>query len=145
MVPIAAGVGGLLLGAVVGLFVVAPRLHPKPAGAAEAHESKAEGEAKAPIIFKLDNVIVNPAGVGGARYVVLSVAVEVPDAATETLLRESEIQFRDAVTGVLEKQTLEQLTMIGARDSLRKKVAAMVGPFVKDAKIKVFIPQFLIQ
>jgi flagellar basal body-associated protein FliL len=145
MVPVAVGAGALLFGAVIGLFVVAPRLHSKPADGKAKTEAKAEGEGKAPLLFKLDNVIVNPAGAGGSRYVVLSVAIEVPDALTETMLRESEVQFRDAVTGVLEKQTVEQLTMVGARDSLRRRVSEAAVPFVKGAAVKVYIPQFLIQ
>ncbi len=147
LVPIATGIGGLLLGALVGLFVVAPKLHPTPgSGAAKAVSHAAEGgEGKAAPMFKLDNVIVNPAGATGSRYVVLSVAIEVPDAATEAMLRESEVQFRDAVTGVLERQTIDKLTMLGARDSLRRQVALAAEPFVKGAKIKVYIPQFLIQ
>lgn len=145
LVPVAVGVGGVLIGALIGLFVVAPRLHPAPGTPKPKVEAKAAGEGKAPLLFKLENVIVNPAGSAGSRYVVLSVAIEVPDVATETALRESEVQFRDAVTGVLEKQSLDQLTMLGARDSLRRRVAEAAVPFIKGAEIKVYIPQFLIQ
>jgi flagellar basal body-associated protein FliL len=60
-------------------------------------------------------------------------------------LRSAEVQVRDAISGVFERQTMAQLTQDGARDSLRVELAAAVAPFIKGASVKIYLPQFVIQ
>jgi flagellar FliL protein len=144
MVPMLAAVVALLVGAAVGAFVVAPRL----AGGAPAAEEAAEGGEKGaekPVLYSLQNVIVNPAGSQGQRFIVATVAFEVATEKIRLQLHESETQLRDAVTGVLEKRTVEELLRPGARDGLRGDFERAATPFLKGAKVKVFIPQFLVQ
>ena len=146
LVPILIIVVALIAGAGVGGFVVAPRLSGKAAGAegAEAKHEK-EGEAGVVRLVKLENVIVNPSDAQGQRFLVASMAFEMPSEEAEKKLQEANIQFRDAVIGVLEKKTLGWLMQVGARDSLRKELAQVAAPFVGGDTVKVYIPQFLIQ
>jgi|CXWL01.1.fsa_nt_gi flagellar FliL protein len=144
--PIIAAAGALLVGALAGMFVIAPRLPGAPPAAAEANAAEGEGgEAPKKVLFQLENVIVNPAGSQGQRFIVATVAFEVSSEPIRNLLHESETQIRDAVTGVLEKKTVEELLATGARDSLRSAFAAVVKPYLKGEKVQVFIPQFLVQ
>lgn len=141
--PIIAAVGALLVGVAAGMFVIAPRL---PGAAPAKHEAPAEGEeAPKKVLFELENVIVNPAGSQGQRFIVATVAFEVSSEATRNVLHESETQIRDAVTGVLERKTVDELLAPGARDSLRDAFAKVVAPYLKGEKVQVFIPQFLVQ
>ncbi|MES2305372.1 MAG: flagellar basal body-associated FliL family protein [Gemmatimonadota bacterium] len=148
LVPILITVAALLVGAGIGGFVVAPRLS-GPAASAEGkdakHEKKGGAEGAAPKLVKLENVIVNPADAQGQRFLVASLAFEMPNEEAEKKLRESDIQFRDAVIGVLERKTLGWLMQVGARDSLRRELAIVAAPFVGGDTVKVYVPQFLIQ
>ncbi len=162
LIMISAAVGGVLVGAVCGLFLIGPRFAPKAAAKTASHgeESAEDGEesgghgkesghgeksgAKG-AVFRLDNIIVNPAGSAGSRFLMVTVAVEVPEEKMEEKLRNKEVQVRDAVISILEGHSLQQLTMPGARDTLRAKIAATIIPLAGSAKIKVYLPQFVIQ
>lgn len=147
-----------LAGGAVGVMVVAPKLVARQAMAAgleaepgeEAGEDHgaAEGEAggaKGPM-FKIDNLIVNPAGSQGARFLMVSVAVETPDAAFEEHLRRREPQIRDVVIALLEQKTMEQLAQPGMRDTLKLQLSDTISVIAGVTKpLRVFLPQFVIQ
>lgn len=162
----------LAAGAASGALLVAPRLiHAKQAKAfAAAQEELASGGhgkkgkkkdkkdekggshgaegGKSPI-FRLDNLIVNPAGAQGQHFLMCSVAFELEDSKLGDILREHEVELRDGVISTLESQSMTQLTAPGARDSLRSRIAAVAMPLLgedgEDTELKVFLPQFVIQ
>ena len=65
-----------------------------------AAEPAAEKEAEPAktVLFELQNVIVNPAGSQGQRFIVATVAFEVATEEIRNTLHESETQIRDGVT-----------------------------------------------
>ena len=149
---------GTVAGAAAGAMVVAPRViaHQVPISAdsakalaaaaaekAESGEGAKGGERK---VIKIENVIVNPAGTNGTRYLMASFGIEVGTAELEKKLTENEVQVRDRITTVLQGQNLAFLTAPWARDSVKSKVAdalrEITGP---KASFKVFVPQFVIQ
>ncbi len=149
-VLVAAAAGG-----VGGGFVLAPRLAPHRAGQADSARAEPEQEAKehekgdketAGRIFKIDNLIVNPAGSEGSRFLMTSVAFEVESETAETALKDHDVQVRDLVVSRLESQTMKMLTQPFARDSIKRDLAAaivaVVGP---KARVTVYLPQFVIQ
>lgn len=156
-------VAGLVLGGATGTFVLAPRLSPKiptvagdstaehgEGGAAEGEgaegEHGKEGEGAAPKMVTLDNIIVNPAGSQGSRFLMTSVAIATEDEKLETSLRDRQVELRDKVTTVLEVMTMQQLTAPGARDTVKTRVQAMIVTMLGGKpRVKVFIPQFVIQ
>ncbi|MFZ5624818.1 MAG: flagellar basal body-associated FliL family protein [Gemmatimonadota bacterium] len=132
------------LGGGVGALVVAPRLAPAPDKAAHAKAGAAAARAEARV-FRLDNMVVNPAGSAGTRFLMVSVAFEVSPE-LEPVLRAREVQVRDLVTATLEQQTLDMLTRPGARDSLKQALADAVAPITGGPDhVRVYLPQFVIQ
>jgi flagellar basal body-associated protein FliL len=140
-------VAALAVGALVGTFVVAPRFRggKAPAAAAASADHGKKNDKEPPRIVKIENVIVNPAGTQGQHYLIVSADIEVNTADAEASLRRNEIPMRDAVTGILERMTLDRLTQLGARDSLRGQIAKTAATFAGDTALKVYLPQFLIQ
>jgi flagellar FliL protein len=145
--------GGAILGGLVATFVVAPRIIARQTPAADStagHEEPAEGghgtKGEPARLVELENIIVNPAGSQGNRFLMTSIALAVADEKGQKLLDESKVELRDKVTGVLENMTMSQLTAPGARDTLKARIAIvaaqMLGP---KASVKVFLPQFVIQ
>jgi flagellar basal body-associated protein FliL len=100
-------------------------------------------------MYKLDNLIVNPAGSHGDHFLMCSIAIAIDDEEIIGHLRDHEVQVRDAVISALESQSLSQLTGPGARDSLRHRIARTLMPLVGDGhgevEMQVFLPQFVIQ
>jgi flagellar FliL protein len=151
---------GLLIGMIVvavalgggaGSQLIVPRLFGggDEAGseAAAGHAAAAHPEEHPPgTIYQIDNIIVNPAGEEGNRFLMATVAFEVPTPEHEEHLREQDVRVRDRVLSILENQTMEMLTRPGARDSLKRELADAVWPMVADAEwMGVYLPQFVIQ
>lgn len=109
-------------------------------------EKKGGKEGKGPTaVFELSNLIVNPAGTEGSRFLMATVAFELDDPKLSEALRENDIAIRDQVISVLENQTMEMLTRPGARDSLRVLLAEAIAPYAEGAEVRVYLPQFVIQ
>lgn len=154
--PLLFAVAALVVGGAVGALVVAPRIGAKAPPAAEAHAAEEDaggghGEEGGAQYVKIESIIVNPAGSDGMRYLVLSVAYQVSDSTpegqkkAEARLKNAEVELRDRIAGTLERKSLVELTQPGARDSMRAILAEVAAPYLKGAKVKVFVPQFLIQ
>jgi flagellar FliL protein len=149
---------GVMVGAVAagigGGFVLAPRLA-HPAAAQDSAQAEAEPETKehgkgekgeGGRIFKLENLIVNPAGSEGSRFLMTSVAFEVETEAAEAALKDHDVQVRDLVVSRLESQTMQMLTRPFARDSIKRRLAEAVTPLIgPKARVTVYLPQFVIQ
>ncbi len=160
-VTVAGAVLGLVVGLVIGPMIVArqqsgativegdstSRAEGHGAGGTGAEETAHGGAGGAnKRVVELSNVIVNPAGTQGTRFLMTSVAIAVASEEAQKLLSEREVELRDRITSILESYTLAQLTMPGARDSLKARigvaVSGMLGP---KTSFRVFLPQFVIQ
>ncbi|MBK9067922.1 MAG: flagellar basal body-associated FliL family protein [Gemmatimonadetes bacterium] len=155
--------GGALLGGLAASLVVAPKIiaRQQPAAAhadsAAGGEPAAEGEHGAPAegehggegakkFIELSNIVVNPAGSQGSRFLMLSVAISVGNEEAHKVLQDREVEMRDKVTGLVESMTLAQLTAPGVRDTLKARIAVAAGTIVgPKVPVKVFLPQFVIQ
>jgi flagellar FliL protein len=148
--------GGAVLGGLLAAFVVAPGIIARRAppvadstaagGEHGAGEGKGEGHGEPAKMVELENIIVNPAGSQGSRFLMTSVAFAVTDEEGQKLLGESRVELRDKVTGVLESMTMAQLTAPGARDTLKVRIALIAGEMLgPKTTVKVFLPQFVIQ
>ena len=112
---------------------------------AEGSEGGAAGEGEKKLI-ELPNIVVNPAGSQGSRFLMATVAVTVADEEAEKVLRAHEVEFKDKVVSILETLSMAQLSAPGARDSLKVKIAAAAGTIIgPKIPVKVFLPQFVIQ
>ena len=160
----------LIAGAATGVFLVAPSLiqtrqktelasriadaEAGPQAKKKKNKKESKGgdhgaEAGKSPLYRIDNVIVNPAGSLGQRFLMCSVAVELHDEKLVDILRQRDIEVRDVVISTLESNTLAQLTQPGARDSLRESLAHALHPLLgeegEDEHLRVFLPQFVIQ
>lgn len=136
-------VAGLIAGAGVGLFGVGPVLAKRRASAPPAPKVE---EVKSAVTHSLENLVLNPAGSSGTRFLMVTAAFELKDAATEQFMKDHEAEIRDRILALLSKKTVEELTEPGERDAIKKQVLDAVTPiFPKGAVLKVFFPQFVIQ
>ena len=149
---------GLLVGAGVGAFVAGPaitaKLHGAPAAehaankAEGGHEGKGGKEGKEPgkVLRVVDNLVLNPAGTDGARYLMLTAAFEVKDAAAEEMLKTRDAEVRDVLISRFGLKTVEELTDITKREALKAEVLGILTPLFPPGTLKhVYFPQFVIQ
>ena len=142
-------VGGLVVGLAAGFLGVGPVLAKNKGAAPAKVEAKADekgGEKSGAVVWPLENLVLNPAGSNGARFLMVNATFELKDEAAKEAAKEKEAEARDIVLALLGKKTMEQLADISQRDQIKKEVLAAVGPlFPKGVVTKVFFPQFVIQ
>jgi flagellar FliL protein len=139
-------IAGLLAGGGAGFFGVGPVLAKKKAAAPAAPAKKGEGEEKAATTHSIENLVLNPAGSGGTRFLMVTMTFEVKDGGADQLMKDKDPEVRDRVLALLGKKTVEELTDVSIREEIKKEVLDAVAPlFPKGTVNKVFFPQFVIQ
>ncbi|MDX2185056.1 MAG: flagellar basal body-associated FliL family protein [Gemmatimonadaceae bacterium] len=104
-----------------------------------------EGAVEAPIAL-LDNIVMNPSGAGGQRFLLLSVAYQLKNPDAQAKLKSHDAEIRDLVQRVVGMRTIEQLSDLTQRDQLKAEVAKATEEVIgKKSVKKVFFPQFVIQ
>ena len=158
---IASLLGGLVIGGLGGSFALGPMLAkklaaPKSAEAAttEDTEEKSEGEhgekgAKkvGAAVAVMENLVLNPAGSNGTRFLMAAVAAEVKDEKIKEEMTARDAELRDAVLRILGERTVEQLADMAMRETLKKQLTDSLNSRLasKSAIKRVYFPQFVIQ
>jgi flagellar FliL protein len=115
------------------------------AGGEHGAEGK-EGAAGAIPVLVLDNLVLNPAGSGGTHFLLLTVAIEVGNAAAAASFTARDAELRDIVLTSLGSKTTEQLTDISARDQFKTEIQQAIDEhFGKKSVKRLYFPQFVVQ
>ena len=105
-----------------------------------------EGAAGAIPVLVLDNLVLNPAGSGGTHFLLLTVAIEVGNAAASASFTARDAELRDIVLTSLGSKTTEQLTDISARDQFKTEIQQAIDEhFGKKSVKRLYFPQFVVQ
>jgi len=149
IVVLAVAAAALVGGGGIGMFLIAPavvaaRNAPHPAAEPKKEEGKGKPKAGKVTAYKMDNIVVNPAGSNGTRFLMASIAVEIDDPKVEAAVHDRDFEMRDAVVATLERQTLDMLTHPGARDTVRNQLEDAFTPIV-GSRPRVYLTQFVIQ
>jgi flagellar protein FliL len=154
---------GALAGGGAGAFFAGPLLAemilgPADAAAAEAHApAEAEedhgssddhggGHGAGAANYLVENLVLNPAQSNGTRFLMASVSLDLKEAAGAEALKARDAQVRDALLTVLGHKTVEQLTDIAARDSIKSELKTAVSAMFPEGTIRgIYLPQFVIQ
>jgi flagellar protein FliL len=161
LLVIAGLVGGLVIGGLGGSFALGPMLAkkfaaPKSAEAATTEESEEkgggehgkEGEKKAgATVHMMENLVLNPSGSNGTRFLMAAVAAEVKDEKVKEEMTGRDAELRDAVLRLLGERTVDQLSDMAQRETLKKQPTDSLNARLasKSAIKRVYFPQFVIQ
>jgi flagellar protein FliL len=105
------------------------------------------GPAAAPPLYTLSDLVLNPAGSGGTRFLMLSVALDMKDSSAVEALKARDSEIKDAVLALVGGKTVEQLAEVSSREPLKVEIRELVGRITKKPKSikRVSFPQFVIQ
>jgi flagellar FliL protein len=160
MLVIATIVGGMILGALGGSFALGPMIAKKLAAPTSAQAATADdassdeehepgtGEKKAgSVVHMMENLVLNPAGSNGTRFLMVAVAAEVKDDGVKEAMTGRDAEMRDAVLRLLGDHTVDQLADMSLRDGMKKQIVDSLNARLarKDAVKRVYFPQFVIQ
>ncbi len=97
-------------------------------------------------VHTIENVVLNPAGSQGTRFLLASVGFGLREAAGAEQMAGRDAEVRDLVIRVLGSRSVTELSEATLRDSIkeemRDEVTRLLGP---DAVLDVYFPQFVIQ
>jgi flagellar basal body-associated protein FliL len=145
---IVGALAGLALGAITGAFVIAPRMDATPVEAhAEVAEDHGPAAAATPAtVHLIENLVVNPANTNGQRFLLVTTALVVKDAAALEELAARDAEVRDRIVDLLSGRTIDELGDPSRREALKGDLAAAIGALFKEGVVKrVLLPQFVIQ
>ena len=113
----------------------------------EHAEDDSASKAGAPAaVMTLDNLVLNPAGSGGARFLLLTVTIEGKDAATLATMQSRDAELRDVVLSTLGRKSVDELAEITGRDSIKTELTAALNErFGKKSVVRVYFPQYVVQ
>ncbi len=144
LVALLAGGGA---GAGAGTFVADRAL----AGAGSLVASTPEAGASAAsepewALFALDNLVVNPAGTQGRRFLIVSASIEADPDRTLPTLERSDARLRDGILRALGAWGVEDLTDAARRPEIEAIVRNVAREVAGDAPVgRVYFSQFLLQ
>lgn len=158
------GVGVLAIGVALAIFVLKPMMSGSESSEADSKsESKTEkvdkhGKAEKPkkesahaqtgdgIVFAIEDIVVNPAGTAGSRFLSASFGIEVSNAETAGRLEEREPLVRDALITILSSKTLAELTDAKQKEIMRLQIKKRLSLLLKtEAVTNVFYTDFVLQ
>lgn len=129
---------------------VAAQVDAADADSAEEHgdeEPAADGKsATATPVHLLENLVLNPAGSGGSRFLLLTVALEVGSTKAGDDFKGRDAELRDIILTTLGTKTVDELTDITQREVFKKELqVAVTARFGKNAVKRLYFPQFVVQ
>lgn len=97
-------------------------------------------------IFLIKDIIINPAGTNGTRFLLTTVGIEVSTPEAQQELEKKELQVRDLLNSILTSKGLNDLVDMEQRELLRTEISKKVGDLVKSGRMKnVYFSKFIIQ
>jgi len=167
------GAGAIVLGVALTLFVIKPMMSDsgESADATEkvaVQEGKQEGskkeehkpkpkkkprkkashgdEGEGPEILAIKDIVINPAGTGGSRFLSVSFAFEVESAYLAAEFEERAPIIRDALITILSSKTVAQLTDPKQKEIVRYQIKKRISQLMEtDELAGVYYTDFVLQ
>jgi len=150
------GLGG---GGAAGAIFLGPMIGQRlAAGASEGGEDPVDGHEEeggggggeggevAGVVHLIDNLVVNPAGSNGTRFLLASVAFETSDASLDEPITARDLEIRDGLIRILGMKSVGQLTDYAFREQLVAELhGAIEGVIGEGTVLRIYLPQYVIQ
>jgi flagellar protein FliL len=152
------GVGVFLLQTVLVYLLIVFVLVPKLSGGghdgaskeaqAQAADATSAAEAKnaGQFVFVVKDLIINPAGTGGTRFLLTTVGVETASDEELKSIEKKDVLVRDVLNTILASKTVESLDDQTQREGLRKEIRDSLQKSIHPEKVsQVYFSKFIIQ
>lgn len=148
----------LVVGGGLGIFVVGPML--AGGGEAAAAETSEHGEEESgghgdagghggsggSEHYSIENLVVNPAGTQGTRFLIVSMTILPDNGETLAQLTAKDAEIRDTLLQVLAGKTIQDLSDLTQREGVKEEMRAAAESVIRPGKIRrIFLPQFVLQ
>jgi len=133
-----------------GYFAGTKFLKSSGTASADGHgEEKKEGGKKSPAaseMFMMEDIIVNPSGTGGTRFLSVSIGFEVGSKETAESFEKREPVIKDALITILGSKTIEQLSDAKEKEITRYQIKKRVEQIMHVEDLAaVYFTDFILQ
>jgi len=152
------GLGAVVIGVALALFVIKPMMSEETENAegdkTEQVEEKKEkkkivnehGEEVSSIIYAMENIVVNPSGTGGSRFLSVSFGFELESAELQEEFVQREPIIRDALITILSSKTVTELTDAKQKEIVRYQIKKRLSKLMHTKEIAgVYYTDFVLQ
>lgn len=95
---------------------------------------------------KIENLIVNPKGTNGQRYLMVALGLESYSKATLEEVSSKEIVVRDTVLKILSQYTVKELSSLQSRDRTKQQIRHALNGIVSSGEIdRLYYTQYVLQ
>jgi flagellar FliL protein len=103
-------------------------------------------ESTVGMITPIEDIVINPSGTAGKRYLCTTVALEAVDARVADEVKSREPQIRDFLIEILSRRTVEDLSSLETREDIREEIKETVnGLLVTGDVVGVYFSNFVLQ
>ena len=97
-------------------------------------------------MLQIKDIVVNPSGTNGTRYLCTTVALEISDPLVEEEANAREAQVRDLLIEILSRRTVTELSSLEMRDHIRDEIQGSVNSLLTSGNIDgVYFANFVLQ
>jgi len=161
------GLVAMIVGIAVAMFVIKPMMSdPGGEGTEElavdqtdrSHDDKQDqkpkrkkvkkghGEEVSSVVYALKDIVVNPAGTGGSRFLSVSLGFKLESVELEAEFEAMEPMVRDALITILSSKTVSQLTDPKQKEIVRYQIKKRVSHLMAtDELAAVYFTDFVLQ
>jgi len=96
--------------------------------------------------YEINDIVVNPSGSGGRRYLVLEIGLETDEEKVVAEAESKEIWIRDAILTLLTNKTSDELMDVAARRILKKEIIGIINRKLAEGQFKnIYFKKYIIQ
>ena len=150
------GVGAIAIGIALALFVIKPMMSDSGGDAGndkteqvksgQGEKESHGGGASEGLIHEISNIVVNPAGTGGSRFLSASFCFELESAQLKGAFEQREPLIRDALITILSAKTVSQLTDPKQKEIVRYQIKKRVSQLMHTEQLAaVYYTDFVLQ
>ena len=152
------GLGVIVVAVALALFVVKPMMSDSGAegdtteqtdGHGEKKEKKkksSHGEEGASLIYAIENIVINPSGTGGSRFLSVSFGFELGSLELQEEFVAREPIIRDALITIMSSKTVAELTDAKQKEIARYQIKKRVAQLMDTDEISgVYYTDFVLQ
>jgi flagellar FliL protein len=159
------GLGAVAIGIALAMFVIGPMMNSDSAdagsdghateqaadshGAAKkssGHGGDSKGGQAPSLMYTIEDIVVNPAGTGGSRFLSTSIGFELGSGHLASEFSERDPIVRDALITILASKTVAQLTDAKQKEITRYQIKKRVSKLMNtDELVGVYYTNFVLQ
>ncbi|HPN38963.1 MAG TPA: flagellar basal body-associated FliL family protein [Melioribacteraceae bacterium] len=96
-------------------------------------------------IFKVEDLIVNPAGTSGQRILLVSLGIDVPSEENLKVLEAKNVILKDMIITILSAKTLQELGDIGTKEGLKTELITKIDETFRGVKVtNIYFDKYVI-